>query len=161
MVHTGCQQVTSKLARAFCQTFAGLVDAEPVTVVPRDRSQVAGRRSRFLPGSTYMTQGLPQDQSEMLVSAQADGSQVAIFLINGIRLVGQIDSFDRRHVMLRSNTDTQAVYKHAISTVQAHTGRSTSVSGPRAAGESLHPGAARRGGPVMHKRRVTRPPTDR
>jgi host factor-I protein len=101
-----------------------------------------------------MTHDLPQDQTEMLVSAQADGAQVVIFLVNGIRLVGQMDSFDQRLVMLSSNTGTQAIYKHAISTVQADTGRRALVVGPRGASESLQPSATRKGGPVMHKRRL-------
>lgn len=39
-----------------------------------------------------------------------------MFLVNGIKLVGHIESFDQYVVMLRS-TNTQLVYKHAISTV--------------------------------------------
>ena len=38
------------------------------------------------------------------------------FLINGIKLQGQIDSFDQ-YVVLLKNSVTQMVYKHAISTV--------------------------------------------
>jgi host factor-I protein len=41
---------------------------------------------------------------------------VSIYLVNGIKLQGQIDSFDQYVVLLR-NTVTQMVYKHAISTV--------------------------------------------
>jgi len=41
---------------------------------------------------------------------------VSIFLVNGIKLVGQIESFDHYVVSLKS-TVTQAVYKHAISTI--------------------------------------------
>lgn len=42
---------------------------------------------------------------------------VSMFLVNGIKLMGHIESFDQYVVMLRSNTSTQLVYKHAISTV--------------------------------------------
>lgn len=42
--------------------------------------------------------------------------QVAIYLVNGIKLQGQIDSFDQ-YVVLLKNTVTQMVYKHAISTI--------------------------------------------
>lgn len=42
--------------------------------------------------------------------------QVSIYLVNGIKLQGQIDSFDQYVVLLR-NSVTQMVYKHAISTV--------------------------------------------
>ncbi|MCP4271733.1 MAG: RNA chaperone Hfq, partial [Gammaproteobacteria bacterium] len=41
---------------------------------------------------------------------------VAIYLVNGIKLQGQIDSFDQ-FVILLKNTVSQMVYKHAISTV--------------------------------------------
>lgn len=41
---------------------------------------------------------------------------VSIFLVNGIKLQGQIESFDQFVVVLK-NTVSQMVYKHAISTV--------------------------------------------
>lgn len=41
---------------------------------------------------------------------------VSIFLVNGIKLQGQIESFDQFVILLR-NTVSQMVYKHAISTV--------------------------------------------
>ena len=41
---------------------------------------------------------------------------VSIYLVNGIKLQGQIDSFDQFVVLLK-NTVGQMVYKHAISTV--------------------------------------------
>ena len=41
---------------------------------------------------------------------------VFIFLVNGIKLQGQIESFDRFVILLR-NSVNQLVYKHAISTV--------------------------------------------
>lgn len=42
--------------------------------------------------------------------------QVSIYLVNGIKLQGQVDSFDQ-YVILLKNTVTQMVYKHAISTI--------------------------------------------
>ncbi len=41
---------------------------------------------------------------------------VSIFLVNGIKLQGTIESFDQFVVLLR-NSVSQMVYKHAISTV--------------------------------------------
>jgi len=41
---------------------------------------------------------------------------VSIFLVNGIKLQGQIESFDQ-FVILLKNTVSQMIYKHAISTV--------------------------------------------
>ncbi len=42
--------------------------------------------------------------------------QVSIFLINGIKLQGQIESYDRFVIQLKAGV-TQIVYKHAISTI--------------------------------------------
>lgn len=42
----------------------------------------------------------------------------SVFLVNGIKLVGKIESFDQYMVMLRGNdSSVQAIFKHAISTV--------------------------------------------
>jgi host factor-I protein len=41
---------------------------------------------------------------------------VSIYLVNGIKLQGKIDSFDQYVIMLK-NTISQMVYKHAISTI--------------------------------------------
>ena len=41
---------------------------------------------------------------------------VSVFLVNGIKLQGQIESFDQLVVLLK-NTVSQMIYKHAISTV--------------------------------------------
>jgi len=41
---------------------------------------------------------------------------VSIYLVNGIKLQGQIKSFDQ-FVILLKNTVSQMVYKHAVSTV--------------------------------------------
>ena len=41
---------------------------------------------------------------------------VSIYLVNGIKLQGQIDSFDQFVILLR-NSVNQMVYKHAISTI--------------------------------------------
>ncbi|MFB6421684.1 MAG: RNA chaperone Hfq [Candidatus Malihini olakiniferum] len=41
---------------------------------------------------------------------------VFVYLVNGIKLQGQIESFDQ-FVILLKNTVSQMVYKHAISTV--------------------------------------------
>ena len=41
---------------------------------------------------------------------------VSIYLVNGIKLQGHVESFDQ-YVLLLRNTVTQMVYKHAISTI--------------------------------------------
>ncbi len=41
---------------------------------------------------------------------------VSIYLISGIKLQGQIESFDNFAILLK-NTVSQMIYKHAISTI--------------------------------------------
>ena len=41
---------------------------------------------------------------------------VSIYLVNGIKLQGQVESFDQ-FVILLKNAVSQMVYKHAISTI--------------------------------------------
>jgi host factor-I protein len=55
-------------------------------------------------------------QDPFLNLLRKDHVPVSIYLVNGIKLQGQIESFDQYVVLLR-NTVTQMVYKHAISTV--------------------------------------------
>jgi host factor-I protein len=55
-------------------------------------------------------------QDPFLNSLRKDRVPVAIFLVNGIKLQGHIESFDQYVVMLK-NATSQMVYKHAISTV--------------------------------------------
>ena len=55
-------------------------------------------------------------QEPYLNALRREHVPVSIFLVNGIKLQGQIDSFDQFVVLLR-NTVSQMVYKHAISTV--------------------------------------------
>jgi host factor-I protein len=43
--------------------------------------------------------------------------EVTIFLVNGIRLQGQIRSFDNFTIQLVRGTGTQLVYKHAVSAI--------------------------------------------
>ena len=42
---------------------------------------------------------------------------MAIYLVNGIKLQGQVESFDQYVVLLKNATLIQMVYKHAISTI--------------------------------------------
>lgn len=55
-------------------------------------------------------------QDPFLNALRKERIPVSIFLVNGIKLQGQIESFDQYVVLLR-NTVNQMVYKHAISTV--------------------------------------------
>ena len=55
-------------------------------------------------------------QDPFLNALRKERVPVSIFLVNGIKLQGQIDSFDQFVVLLK-NSVSQMVYKHAISTV--------------------------------------------
>jgi host factor-I protein len=55
-------------------------------------------------------------QDPFLNQLRKERVPVSVYLVNGIKLQGQIDSFDQFVVMLR-NTVNQMVYKHAISTI--------------------------------------------
>ncbi|MCF7965900.1 RNA chaperone Hfq [Methylobacter sp. Wu8] len=55
-------------------------------------------------------------QDNFLNALRKEHTPVSIFLVNGIKLQGKVDSFDQYVVMLK-NTSSQMVYKHAISTI--------------------------------------------
>jgi len=55
-------------------------------------------------------------QDPFLNVLRKDKVPVAIYLVNGIKLQGQVESFDQ-FVILLKNTVSQLVYKHAISTI--------------------------------------------
>ncbi|AAK02990.1 MULTISPECIES: RNA chaperone Hfq [Pasteurella] len=55
-------------------------------------------------------------QDPYLNALRRERIPVSIYLVNGIKLQGQIESFDQ-FVILLKNTVNQMVYKHAISTV--------------------------------------------
>lgn len=55
-------------------------------------------------------------QDPYLNALRKERINVAIYLVNGVKLQGRVDSFDQFVVLLRSNV-TQMVYKHAISTI--------------------------------------------
>ncbi len=62
-----------------------------------------------------MAKALPI-QDPYLNALRREKISVAIYLVNGVKLQGRIDSFDQFVVLLKSNV-TQMVYKHAISTI--------------------------------------------
>jgi len=55
-------------------------------------------------------------QDPFLNALRKEHVSVSIYLVNGIKLQGQIESFDQFVVLLK-NTVSQMVYKHAISTI--------------------------------------------
>ena len=55
-------------------------------------------------------------QDAFLHTLLQDKVRVGVYLVNGIKLVGQLESFDTYVIMLKAN-GVQMVYKHAISTI--------------------------------------------
>ena len=55
-------------------------------------------------------------QDPFLNALRSEDVPVSIYLVNGIKLQGQVESFDQ-YVVLLKNAVTQMVYKHAISTI--------------------------------------------
>src|SRR6202166_4561065 len=87
--------------------------------------------NKNVPGAAGKWFGSPNDTKKQGASPMARGQSlqdpflnalrkervpVSIYLVNGIKLQGQIDSFDQFVVLLK-NSVSQMVYKHAISTV--------------------------------------------
>lgn len=66
----------------------------------------------------------PRVQDDFLQTLIRDKTAVSVFLVNGIRLSGQLAAFDQFVVLLESGTGVQLVFKHAISTVLPVNGRS-------------------------------------
>ncbi len=85
-------------------------------------------------------------QDPFLNSLRKDRIPVSIFLVNGIKLQGQIESFDQ-YVVLLKNTVSQMVYKHAISTVvPARNPRSSTTTGSTTQPQSAAPAGYQGGG---------------
>jgi host factor-I protein len=72
-------------------------------------------------------------QDPFLNALRREKVPVSIYLVNGIKLHGQIDSFDQFVVLLR-NSVNQMVYKHAISTVVP--ARNVRISSDEEAGDA-------------------------
>ena len=91
-------------------------------------------------------------QDPFLNTLRKEHVPVSIYLVNGIKLQGQIESFDQ-YVVLLKNTVTQMVYKHAISTVvPARAGRDAARTKPTA---KLDPRQRTDAGGRRHRRSPT------
>ncbi len=76
-------------------------------------------------------------QDPFLNALRKERIPVSIFLVNGIKLQGTIDSFDQFVVLLK-NQVSQMVYKHAISTVVPS--RNVRLNPPQEQQESIDQG---------------------
>ncbi|MFT8664452.1 RNA chaperone Hfq [Acetobacter orientalis] len=56
-------------------------------------------------------------QDAFLSQIRRSRASVTVFLVNGVKLQGNITWFDDTTVLLKRDDQTQLIYKHAISTV--------------------------------------------
>jgi host factor-I protein len=78
-------------------------------------SKEANARRRKKNRRTDMSKGQSL-QEPFLNALRRERVPVSIYLVNGIKLQGQVESFDQFVVLLK-NSVSQMIYKHAISTV--------------------------------------------
>jgi len=105
-------------------------------------------------------------QNDFMNAARKERKRVEIYLVNGIRLTGCIESFDQYLVMLRTPVGLQGIYKRAISTIQLDTGTRPGPRTPRPAhGEHTsrgpHGNYGNHGGHGSREPRESREPRDR
>lgn len=86
-------------------------------------------------------------QNDFMNAARKERKRVEIYLVNGIRLTGCIESFDQYLVMLRTPVGLQGIYKRAISTIQIDTGTRPGPRGPRTGGYGERHGSREGSGP--------------
>jgi host factor-I protein len=104
-------------------------------------------------------------QNDFMNAARKERKRVEIYLVNGIRLTGCIESFDQYLVMLRTPVGLQGIYKRAISTIQLDTGTRPGPRGPRTGGHGERHGPRDGGGSYRDSRegrepREFRPPRE-
>ena len=56
-------------------------------------------------------------QEAFLNHVRKNRTQVTVFLVNGVKLLGNITWFDNFCILLRRDGHSQLVFKHAISTI--------------------------------------------
>lgn len=97
-------------------------------------------------------------QDPFLNALRRERVPVSIYLVNGIKLQGQIESFDQ-FVILLKNTVSQMVYKHAISTVVPSRPVSHHSNNAGGGSSNYHHGGSAQGSsaPQQQRRRRIRP----
>lgn len=99
-------------------------------------------------------------QNDFMNAARKERKRVEIYLVNGIRLTGCIESFDQYLVMLRTPVGLQGIYKRAISTIQLDTGTRPGPRGPRTGGYGERHGSSREGSGSPREARENREPRE-
>ena len=86
-------------------------------------------------------------QNEFLNTLRKERTAVSVFLVNGIRLAGHIQSFDQYSIRLQGTTP-QLVLKRVVATVVPETRGGRTGNAPEAPRRtSGHKPAAKKGGP--------------
>lgn len=88
----------------------------PALNIGKHRAVVSSTSYQFLNTENIVNNKGQLLQDPFLNALRREHVPVSIYLVNGIKLQGQVESFDQYVVLLR-NTVTQMVYKHAISTI--------------------------------------------
>ncbi|WP_244438904.1 RNA chaperone Hfq [Paraburkholderia dilworthii] len=100
----------------------------PVAIIVSKIEKAGGFRYRRYNRKTYRCDlehdRTPRRTGRFLQMLLNDKTTVNVFLVNGIRLSGQLAAFDQFAVLLESGPGAQLVFKHAISTVLPANGRS-------------------------------------
>lgn len=97
----------------------------------------------------------PNPQNGFLNTARKERKRVEVYLVNGIKLTGAIESFDQFVLMLSGPNGTQIVYKSSISTIQVPTGVRQPGSATRPEGRTSFGSEPKGGAVVTRKRRFT------
>lgn len=64
-----------------------------------------------------MTEKNQNLQDKFLNKVRKEKMSVTVFLVNGVKLQGMITWFDNFSMLLRRDSHSQLIYKHAISTI--------------------------------------------
>ena len=96
-------------------------------------------------------------QNDFMNAARKERKRVEIYLVNGIRLTGCIESFDQYLVMLRTPVGLQGIYKRAISTIQLDMGTRPGPRAPRTGGHGERHSMRDGSGPFREPREPREP----
>lgn len=56
-------------------------------------------------------------QDSYFARLRRDKTVTTIYLVNGVKLIGRIKSFDKFSILIENNHQEQLIFKHAISTI--------------------------------------------
>ena len=73
--------------------------------------------THYLEWAFVMKNKMNSLQERYLNQLRKENVPVSVYLVSGIKLQGEIESFDQFSILLK-NSVSQMVYKHAISTIQ-------------------------------------------